>query len=201
MCCTENVSVKYFYKNFAIICKKTLLFYFQYDLRRFSNIGELESMVEEHGAALGNSDIAKLHLRRMSIEHNTTTARRHNALILFQEHLSQAVAQGHSAKGIEQSFAKTIQISPSLWSQIKTARPIGDKLARQMERLCDRPTGWLDQVHSSTQSLEQQLAQQRFVQLALGIWNISSEPERKRIMQEWKTRLRQTKHGKNPPAA
>ena len=33
-----------------------------------------------------------------------------------------------------------------MWSQIKSARPIGDKLARQLESACGRPAGWLDEA-------------------------------------------------------
>jgi hypothetical protein len=43
-----------------------------------------------------------------------------------------------AAQGLEQAFAASLQISPSLWSQIKSARPIGDKLARQIEKLARR---------------------------------------------------------------
>jgi hypothetical protein len=32
-----------------------------------------------------------------------------------------------------------------MWSKIKSARPIGDKLARQIEAHCGQPVGWLDE--------------------------------------------------------
>ncbi|MBN9698678.1 MAG: hypothetical protein J0L85_23070, partial [Zoogloea sp.] len=79
---------------------------------------------------------------------HTTVTRRHNVLALFQEHAEQALAAGAPPKGLEQAFAATLQISPSMWSQIKSARPIGDKLARQIESLTGRPAGWLDEARS-----------------------------------------------------
>jgi uncharacterized protein YoxC len=62
-----------------------------------------------------------------------TLTRRQNALA--QDTAEKAPASGTSRKGLDQSFAATLQISPSMWSQIKSSRPIGDKLARQIEQL------------------------------------------------------------------
>ena len=62
---------------------------------------------------------------------NITLTRRHNVLALFQAYAEKALAAGTAPKGLEQAFAATLQISPSMWSQIKSSRPIGDKLARQ----------------------------------------------------------------------
>lgn len=76
---------------------------------------------------------------------NITLTRRHNVLALFQQHAARALAAGASPKGLEQAFAATLQISPSMWSQIKASRPIGDKLARQIEALSGQAVGWLDQ--------------------------------------------------------
>ena len=53
-------------------------------------------------------------------------------MALFQDYAEKALAQGSPPKGLEQAFAATLQISPSMWSQIKSSRPIGDKLARQI---------------------------------------------------------------------
>ena len=54
---------------------------------------------------------------------NITVTRRSNALALFQTHAERALAAGESPKGLEQAFAATLQISPSMWSQIKSSRP------------------------------------------------------------------------------
>ncbi|MDR2196155.1 MAG: hypothetical protein LBE50_06095 [Gallionellaceae bacterium] len=76
---------------------------------------------------------------------NITLTRRQNALALFQSYAEHMLTSGISPKGLEQSFAAMIQVSPSMWSQIKSSRPIGDKLARQIEKHCKMPTGWLDE--------------------------------------------------------
>ena len=83
------------------------------------------------------------------MSHTITRARRANALALFQAHAERALAAGAPPKGLEQAFAAALQISPSMWSQIKSSRPIGDKLARQIERHCGRPKGWLDEAHAT----------------------------------------------------
>lgn len=51
-------------------------------------------------------------------------------------------------RGLERRFAERLQIQPSYWSQLKGgSRQIGERLARQFERLCGKPSGWLDQPH------------------------------------------------------
>lgn len=98
---------------------------------------------------------------------NITVARRQNALALFQEYAEKALAQGQAPKGLEQSFAATLQISPSMWSQIKSSRPIGDKLARQIEAMSGRSSGWLDEARAATQPSPAEAA---FVELALAAY-------------------------------
>ncbi len=99
---------------------------------------------------------------------NPTVTRRHNAVALFQEFMARAVASGTPPKGLEQSFAAQVQISPSLWSQIKSARPIGDKLARQLEHHCGKPLGWLDDTHDSAPLPD--AAEERFIAAARQTW-------------------------------
>jgi hypothetical protein len=84
---------------------------------------------------------------------NITVARRQNALALFQAFAAKALDEGSPPKGLEQAFAATLQISPSLWSQIKSARPIGDKLARQIEHLAG-PTARMARRRSRTRRPE-----------------------------------------------
>jgi hypothetical protein len=96
-----------------------------------------------------------------------TVARRQNVLALFQEYAEKALAQGQAPKGLEQSFAATLQISPSMWSQIKSSRPIGDKLARQIEALTGRSPEWLDEARPVTQPSPAEVA---FVELALAAY-------------------------------
>ena len=107
-----------------------------------------------------------------------TLTRRLNALALFQAYAENALASGAAPKGLEQSFAATLQISPSLWSQIKSSRPIGDKLARQIEVLTDRPVGWLDTVHGQATPTPGERA---FLDLALRTWRATNSVGRKQL--------------------
>jgi hypothetical protein len=109
---------------------------------------------------------------------NITVNRRRNALALFQSYAEAAVAQGAAPKGLEQTFAARVQISPSMWSQIKSSRPIGDKLARQFEQHCAKPTGWLDEEREQ-QGLSQ--AEQQFLALALKAWRATNSAGRKAL--------------------
>src|SRR5882757_5261203 len=75
-----------------------------------------------------------------------------NALILFDEFVHATVKHPDAAtlRGLEGRFAERLQIQPSYWSQIKgRSRQIGERLARQFEQLCKKPSGWMDQPHGS----------------------------------------------------
>ena len=53
-------------------------------------------------------------------------------------------------RGLERRFAERLQIQPSYWSQIKgRSRQIGERLARQFEQLCHKPSGWMDELHGT----------------------------------------------------
>ena len=112
-----------------------------------------------------------------------TVARRQNALALFQEFAERALSAGASPKGLEQAFAAKLQISPSMWSQIKASRPIGDKLARQIEHACSRPAHWLDAARKEAGPSAAELA---FVELALRAWRASDSPGRKALREQMK---------------
>jgi hypothetical protein len=109
---------------------------------------------------------------------NLTVTRRQNALALFQAHAEKALAQGAAPKGLEQAFAAALQISPSMWSQIKSARPIGDKLARQIERLQGRPAGWLDEARSDAPPTD---AEKALMALALTAWRATHSAGRRAL--------------------
>ncbi len=73
-----------------------------------------------------------------------------NALILFDEFVHATVKHADAAtlRGLEGRFAERLQIQPSYWSQIKgRSRQIGERLARQFEQLCKKPSGWMDAHH------------------------------------------------------
>ncbi|WP_234265080.1 hypothetical protein [Hydrogenophaga sp. NFH-34] len=117
------------------------------------------------------------------IEHDTTVTRRARLHVLLQEHVQSQVAQGVPPKGLEQAFAAVLQVSPSLLSQIKKSRPIGDKLARQIEAACHVPIGWLDQPVKDAGPSD---AEEAFVELARQAWrkaNASEKRELRRFLQ------------------
>jgi hypothetical protein len=107
---------------------------------------------------------------------NATVTRRLNALALFQAYAEHALAAGASPKGLEQAFAATLEISPSMWSQIKSSRPIGDKLARQIEQHQGKPAGWLDEAREVTSP---SAAEKAFMNLALAAWRSTNSAGRK----------------------
>ena len=109
---------------------------------------------------------------------NITINRRRNALALFQAYAEVAVSNGSAPKGLEQAFAASLEISPSMWSQIKASRPIGDKLARQIEQHCGKPAAWLDEEREAA-GLTQ--AEQQFLALALKAWRATNSDGRKAL--------------------
>ena len=109
---------------------------------------------------------------------NPTVARRSNALALFHAYAGKALAEGAAPKGLEQAFAASLQISPSMWSQIKSARPIGDKLARQFEALSSKPRGWMDQNHEPAQLSP---AEKAFLDLSLQAWRATNSQGRRSL--------------------
>jgi len=109
---------------------------------------------------------------------NITVTRRQNTLALFQAYAENALASGASPKGLEQAFAATLQVSPSMWSQIKSSRPIGDKLARQIEQHCGKPAGWLDEERVAA-GISQ--GEQQFLALALKAWRATNSEGRKAL--------------------
>jgi hypothetical protein len=112
-----------------------------------------------------------------------TLNRRLNALALFQAYAEKALASGTAPKGLEQAFAATLQVSPSMWSQIKSGRPIGDKLARQIETLSDKPIGWLDELRKDSAPTPAEAA---FLELALAAWRATNSAGRKALREQLK---------------
>lgn len=115
-----------------------------------------------------------------------TTQRRRNVLALFQSYAEAALARGEAPKGLDQRYAAALQISPSMWSQIKSARPIGDKLARQIEHLAGRPEGWLDEGHGHDVPTA---AERAFLELALALYRASGAQGRRELRRELQQRL------------
>lgn len=124
------------------------------------------------------SELAASQARQVA---NTTITRRQNALALFQAYAEKALAAGAPPKGLEQMFAATLQISPSMWSQIKSSRPIGDKLARQIEQHHGKPAGWLDEARESDVVAPSERA---FLDLALKAWRATNSVGRKALREQ-----------------
>jgi len=114
---------------------------------------------------------------------NITVNRRRNVLALFQAYAEDAIAKGAPPKGLEQTFASRLEISPSMWSQIKSSRPIGDKLARQIEQHVHKPAGWLDEERQA-EGLSS--AEQQFLALALKAWRSANSEGRKTLKNQMK---------------
>jgi hypothetical protein len=118
---------------------------------------------------------------------NITIIRRRNALTLFQLYAERSLLQGAAPKGLEQSFANALQISPSMWSQIKTQRPIGDKLARQIESLSNKESGWLDQAQADASLSD---AERAFLELTLALWRACNAKEKRALKHSLDEQLR-----------
>jgi hypothetical protein len=101
--------------------------------------------------------------------------RRANVQALYREFAARALGSSPSgavpprAHGLEQAFAREMEISPSMWSMIKSSRPIGDKLARQIESHAGRPEGWLDLQHE--ESAAEDAALERLVGQIRAAWS------------------------------
>ncbi len=113
---------------------------------------------------------------------NITLTRRQNVVALFQDYAERALASGVPPKGLEQAFAATLQISPSMWSQIKSSRPIGDKLARQIEVATGRSPGWLDEARKPLAPTPAELA---FLDLALAAYRATNTSGRKALREQF----------------
>ncbi|WP_157103384.1 hypothetical protein [Variovorax sp. WDL1] len=93
--------------------------------------------------------------------------RRNNTLVLFGEFVAEQALQGVKPLGMAELFAKKLQISASMWTQIrseKTQRNISDKLARQIETACGKPAKWLDEDQTTEPEVDH--GEERFIELA-----------------------------------
>lgn len=106
--------------------------------------------------------------------------RRANLLAALQAFSEARVRAGEPAKGIEAAFAVQLQISPSMLSQIKSSRPISNKLAAQIEVLLRLPSGSLSCAPAlGTASAVQ--ARQRFIEQAGKAWDKADAAQRQAL--------------------
>ena len=108
--------------------------------------------------------------------------------MLHQEYQNQVIAAGGSAKGVESAFARHLNIHPSMWSQIKAARPISEFLARKIEVQCGRPAGWLDAMRGAPAVAA--AAEERFIELARQVWRAEKPKEKRALRAMLSTRKR-----------
>lgn len=97
----------------------------------------------------------------------TSSIRLRNLLSLHQVFVQERISQGEPTAGLEGAFAASLEISLSMWSQIKAGRTVGNKLARQFESKTSKATGWLDQEHSETAA---DPAEEKFIAMCRTAW-------------------------------
>lgn len=114
-----------------------------------------------------------------------STFRRLNAIALFQTFAEERIAAGDPPKGLESTWAAKIEVSSATWSMAKSgARPIGDKLARQIEQHCGKEPGWLDAEREPAGLTP---GEQQFLALALKTFRETNSDGRKRLKHWLKT--------------
>lgn len=107
--------------------------------------------------------------------HTHHQLRLRNLLALHQAFVARMVAQGVAPSGLERAFAASIEISASLWSQIKGGRTVGDALAKQIENKTGKTPGWLDEVHEETVS---DPMEEKFIEACRQAWRASDKQGR-----------------------
>lgn len=111
---------------------------------------------------------------------NVTVIRRRNVLALYKEFAARKLAADPTAQGLEAAFASSLEVSPSTWSMMKGARPIGDKLARQVEVHAGKPAGWLDEEHAEHAAPD--AAEEHFLQVARTAWRAANAKGKRDLM-------------------
>jgi hypothetical protein len=122
--------------------------------------------------------------------HDVARIRLDNALLLFDEFVHGQIKHPDAAvlRGLERRFAERLQVQASYWSQIKSrSRQIGERLARQVEPLCQKPRGWMDEPHGAAANAESpsddsapHTADERFI-VGLVLSYYRRHPERARM--------------------
>jgi hypothetical protein len=96
---------------------------------------------------------------------------------LLREFAQQRLAQSGETAGTEAAFAQTLGISASMLSQIKTHRPIGHRVARQIEVRLGLSESWLDEAREHQVAISPQ--QQKFDRLAHRLWTQGSARQKR----------------------
>jgi hypothetical protein len=108
------------------------------------------------------------------------TIRRSNLLRLLRDFTQVRISSGEPTNGTERLFAEQLQMSKSLLSHLKSARPISDAIAKQIEARCRKPNGWLSIEHVEIQT-RPALGEDAFVALARETYRAADRAERVRL--------------------
>lgn len=122
--------------------------------------------------------------------------RRRSLLLLLREFADDCLARGEPLVGMEAKFAESVGVHRTMLSKIKTSRPIGDKLARQIEHARGKPAGWLDLEHDGAAALDGAAteAEAAFLEICRQAWR-SQNARGKRAL---RTRMRELINGAAP---
>lgn len=103
--------------------------------------------------------------------------RRQNLLLLYRQFASERLSFTGDATGTDAAFAQHIQVSPSMLSQIKTHRPIGSRVARQIEAVLQLEESWLDVERDTPPVITSQ--QIKFEKLARQLWETGNAKQKR----------------------
>ena len=113
----------------------------------------------------------------MTTSADTHVNRRLNLLHLLREFAQERLVSTGETAGTDALFAQTIGLSASGLSQIKTHRPIGSKVARQIEAHLGLEPLWLDAARQHPTAISPQ--QQKFERLARRLWSEGSARQKR----------------------
>ena len=121
---------------------------------------------------------------------NLHVVRRNNLLSLYSEFVASTLQNdpSKSTHGLDRDFAALLQIANSSLSSYKTGgRPIGDRIARQIETLAGKASGWLDV--DAVQPIDEETELQQFLKLAARAYKRLPSKERPRLFEMLKATL------------
>ncbi len=113
------------------------------------------------------------------------TIRRGNLLRLYTQFVADAQQADPAASivGLDRAFARKLQIANTSFSSYKSgARPIGVRIARQVEAALTLEQGWMDSDHETQEMSQDQVALDRFVKLATRAFKRADSGERLRLI-------------------
>lgn len=116
------------------------------------------------------------------MQSRATNNRRRSLDVLYRRFAEQHLAQGGHLKGVDNLFADALGVSASTLSMAKSgARPIGDKLAAQIESRMGLESGWLSEDRPE-EGLSP--AEQSFVAIALQAYRSVGSDQRRQLRKQ-----------------